>query len=457
MNRFIHPVLPALTPIIWVLFLAACTPLQRPAAEKADTSTAAKFDIPGRLERPDGLGTPEEQRYMKDAYLRLTQQIQQAPEHLDAYHKLAQWYMLEARVTGEHGHYFPAALEIINQALARAQSPDDLYQAHFLKASVLLSLHQFDQALKHGREALAHNPHSALVYGVLVDAQVELGNYEQAVAMADKMVSLRPDLRSYARVSYVREIHGDVAGAIEAMKMAVDAGLPGNEDKAWCRLTLGNLYASYGDLPNAELQYALALEERPGYPFAMEGMALLARKKEDPAAAMDWLNQACQLIPEVSFYQEKASLFQELGKTDSSELMIGEVLAMLEDDEAHGHNMGLAFAEVYRDFIQDYPQALVYAKKEWEQRPDNIETNQLMASIYWKLGDVEKANMHIQKARSTGAEDPELLCLAGLIEGAGGNLSQAQALIKRSFSYDPFQDHDFAKEAKQVLNQQAAR
>jgi hypothetical protein len=39
-----------------------------------------------------------------------------------------------------------------------------------------------------------------------VDGNVEMGNYDSAVAFADKMVALRPDLTSYSRVSYLREI-----------------------------------------------------------------------------------------------------------------------------------------------------------------------------------------------------------------------------------------------------------
>ena len=50
------------------------------------------------------------------------------------------------------------------------------------------------------------------------------GNYEEALKNADQMASIRPDLRSYSRVSYMREIHGDRDGAKQAMKMAGDAG-----------------------------------------------------------------------------------------------------------------------------------------------------------------------------------------------------------------------------------------
>jgi hypothetical protein len=54
----------------------------------------------------------------------------------------------------------------------------------------------------------------------LVDGNVEMGNYATAIEEADKMISIRPDIRSYSRASYLREIHGDYPGAIDAMKLA---------------------------------------------------------------------------------------------------------------------------------------------------------------------------------------------------------------------------------------------
>ena len=51
--------------------------------------------------------------------------------------------------------------------------------------------------------AVALNPNNAFVYGLLCDANVELGHYDEAVRMADKMNQVRPDLRAYSRVSYL--------------------------------------------------------------------------------------------------------------------------------------------------------------------------------------------------------------------------------------------------------------
>ena len=142
--------------------------------------------------------------------------------------KLAEVFINEARITGEHGHYYPAALQMLNSILDKPSENDDItFRALSHKAGVLLSLHQFAEALEVGQKAVTLNPYNAHIHGVLVDAYVELGEYEAAVKMADKMVSIRPDLRSYARVSYLREIHGDVDGAIAAMKLAVSAGYPG--------------------------------------------------------------------------------------------------------------------------------------------------------------------------------------------------------------------------------------
>jgi len=66
---------------------------------------------------------------------------------------------------------------------------------------------------------------------------VEMGNYTAAVENSDKMVSIRPDIRSYSRISYLREIYGDYPGSIEAMKMAVGAAYR-DEATEWSRVQL---------------------------------------------------------------------------------------------------------------------------------------------------------------------------------------------------------------------------
>ena len=136
-----------------------------------------------------------------------------------------------------------------------------------------MSQHQFSEARDLAEKARQINPSNAYVYGVLVDANVELGNYEEAVAMSDKMQALKPSLESYSRASYLREIYGNYPGAIAAMKLAVEAGLPGSEPQCWSKNTLGHLYETTGSLKDAGIEYDEILAMRPSYAFALRGKA----------------------------------------------------------------------------------------------------------------------------------------------------------------------------------------
>ncbi len=124
-----------------------------------------------------------------------------------------------------------------------------------------------------------------------MDANVELGNYDEAVKLADKMVEIRPDLRSYSRVSYLREIHGDVDGADRR-----DG--PGREvprcprsriqPPMAARQTMGELHLCRYGMPDKAGGDAprRAGNDRANYPFAIAGLAELEMDKGNyPAAA----------------------------------------------------------------------------------------------------------------------------------------------------------------------------
>src|SRR5207253_9237219 len=126
---------------------------------------------------------------------------------------------------------------------------------------------QFVAALDWGRRARRLDPASSRALGVIGDAEIELGRYPDALSSVQQMVDLRPDLSSYARVSYARELFGDVPGAIEAMQKAVEAGGPVPENSAYTRVLLGNLYLNAGRPPQPDREYRRELFEYPGYPY----------------------------------------------------------------------------------------------------------------------------------------------------------------------------------------------
>ena len=87
--------------------------------------------------------------------------------------------------------------------------------------SLALIRHQFAEALLYGHRAERLLPGSSRPYGVIGDALVELGRYDEAFAAFERMISLRPSLASYSRVAYARELVGDRKGAVGAMELAL--------------------------------------------------------------------------------------------------------------------------------------------------------------------------------------------------------------------------------------------
>ena len=171
----------------------------------------------------------EEWKMTSKRGLDLMKAIRINPDDTKSTLSLASLYIQEARVTGNYAYYDKAAMKYVNDVLQR--EPGN-FEAMTLKSVIYLSQHHFQDGFTTAQQAKSLNPYNAFVYGLLIDGSVELGHYDSAVNFADKMVSIRPDIRSYSRISYLREIYGDYPGAIEAMNLAVNAGLPGDETHA---------------------------------------------------------------------------------------------------------------------------------------------------------------------------------------------------------------------------------
>jgi tetratricopeptide (TPR) repeat protein len=370
-------------------------------------------DIPALLDRPEQVRHGSEWDDIQNRYAANRNKAAANPDDADARLQLAEVFINEARITGEHGHYYPAALTMLDAVLAKNPKDYDLkFRALATKAGVQLSLHQFWQALETGKLALAMNQHNAQVFGVLVDAHVELGEYDMAVEMADRMMAIRPDLRSYSRVSYLREIHGDVPGAIEAMQMAVQSGHPALEETAWAMLTLGELYQRYGEPDKALATFKTVLENRENHPFAIGAMANVYLENKEYNKAEALLSQAMGIIPEVGFYMDMAKLQLATGRHAEAAKLTDKILTMLQDDTDSGHNINLELADVHAHFKNDYGTALKYALLEHAVRPKNIDVNRQLALLYHEMGNGPKAAEHAKAAAATNSKHPDLLALS---------------------------------------------
>ena len=89
------------------------------------------------------------------------------------------------------------------------------------------------------------------------------------------MVGLKPTLAAYSRVSYFRELNGDLDGAVEAMRLAAAAGGGSVEASAYVESLLGKLEVDRGRYGSAEQAYGRALSLDPTYAPALAGLARL--------------------------------------------------------------------------------------------------------------------------------------------------------------------------------------
>jgi len=434
--------------IIMTLLASSCgetTGNDATASTAASTAVVDKFKLTSLLDRDKNLSY-EEFVKINAKYEKLKAQYAKDPSDYAALLKLSEIYIYEARVTGEHPYYYTAALQTLDEILKYdgRLTKDQKFTALFYKATVQLSQHNFNEALTTGNKALAVNNLNSGIYGVLVDANVEIGNYDQAVQMCEKMMEIRPDLRSYSRTSYLREIYGDLTGSKKAMLMAINAGAPYSEYKCWAIVTLGKIYEAEGALDSAAVCYELSTQERANYPFGIAGKASVEAKKGNYEAAKKTYDEALAILPEIGFNIELASLMQKEGKKAEVDKMIGEIEQMFKEDIESGHNMNLEFATFLYSFKNDYKTALEYGLEELKNRPNNIDVNKLLAYVYYGLGDMENAKKHTETALRTGKKDADLMCINGL-------LNKDADQIKQSFVLNPYQDHTLVEEGKKYL------
>ncbi|MGH9143306.1 MAG: tetratricopeptide repeat protein, partial [Vicinamibacterales bacterium] len=215
--------------------------------------------------RPTSLGTRDAGTSRADLGSRIAELravVLARPEDAGAAVMLADALVRQTRITGNTG----LAIEA-EAALERALVNDPAnYDANRELGSLLLTQHRFREAVAVGDKNRDARPYDPINYGIIGDGHLELGEYDQAFAAFDKMMSLRPSSASYARVAYARELQGNITGAIESMKLAADATPPNDpEALAWHRAQVGDLYLRLGKLHEAESEYVAASHAFPGH------------------------------------------------------------------------------------------------------------------------------------------------------------------------------------------------
>ena len=371
--------------------------------------------------------------------------IEKMPDSPMGYTQLAAVYIKRARATGDFSLNSKAETAI-EKALQVA--PEDAAAQKF-KASLHLTFHRFAEALDLGKKMQNEYPNDAFIYGVLTDANVELGNYKEAVEAAQKMVDLKPNTSSYARVAHLRSLNGDTAGAVEMFKTAARTADPlDKEAQSWCLVQLGDELWKNGKYVESEKVYDEALANLPNYYLALPGKGRARAIQGDFDSAITILTDALNRVPNVETAILLGDIYTKQGNIEKAKQHYDLVEVIEQKIGVNNDQKRLAL--MWADQNMRLDDALTITKRESELRKDIFTADALAWTLY-KKGQLAEAKTAIDNAMNPKANDARIYYHAGMIEKDLGNKAEAKKMLEAALKINPMFDLLQAENARNAL------
>jgi tetratricopeptide (TPR) repeat protein len=341
-------------------------------------------------------------------------------------------YVEQARITADFSRYAEAEGALQHSLSVR---PEGNPEALTGLGALANARHQFAEARQFAQQALRLNPYHAGAYGVLADAETQLGNAEAATAAVQQMLDLRPGLPALARASYDLEQRGRIAEAAAVMRRALEAAFH-PADIAFSRHLLGELAWHSGDLDLAEAQYRAGLAADSTYLPLRHGLAEVAAARGEVDVALAAFAELTSGSPTPDDLLVYAELLRAAGMDDEAAEQLARAEVAHESFTAAGGTDDLTLAELA--IAQDRPaDALRLAQQEWQRREFADGADTLAWALHLNGRDAE-AIEYAQRAASLGARNAEYAFHRGMIELSLGDRSAAREHLGRALDINPY-------------------
>lgn len=379
---------------------------------------------------------------------RLQAMVQKQPEKLEAWVELGHSWIRKARDAQRPGLYANAGA---CADLVLAKQPNNR-PALELQGLVLMNDHRFEEARALMTSVLERTPDDPVALGTLSDADLELGRTQEAVEAAQRMMDLKPNLPSYSRAGHLQWLRGDLQGAKESLRLAIDAGNDGKdkEPKAWVMVQAAMLFWNEGDADGAEAGFDETLRWLPDFPPALVGKARVLMGRGDGKAAAELLSKAYQANPLV----ETGWLLGDARELAGDAAAGQRVWAEVEKRGRSADPRTLALFWATKD--REHEAALKLAEVERKTRDDEY-TEDVLAWALYRAGRLDEALAASDKANALGTRDARLWFHAGAIRLAKGEAAKGQALIRKALALNPHFDVTGEAEARRLLEARMAK
>jgi tetratricopeptide (TPR) repeat protein len=370
-----------------------------------------------------------------DRDIMLVQKVLKQHQVPELYYRLGDLYLQKGRQTGDIT-YFNLADKSLREAL---KTDPQMAVAHRHLAFVLYSLHDFAGASIEAHEAIRLNPNDSYAYGVLGDAQLETGQYDDCAVTYEKAVRLNGDLYTYSRRSGLETIEGKNDLALADLKRALEHGARAGEPPegmAWAQVTLAQDYFLMGKLAEADAQGEAALKTDPGYHRAYAVLAEVRAAQDRLEESADFYRRAIAVIPLPEYAAALGDVDTKLGnqKDAIQQRQLVEFIARLNTLNRVLYNRVLV--DFYADHDIEHETALNLATGEFKVRHDIYGEDALAWALY-RDGNARQALPHTMAAVRFKTTDARLYFHAGMICAKLGKNEQARSNLRHALEINP--------------------
>jgi tetratricopeptide (TPR) repeat protein len=252
---------------------------------------------------------------------------------------------------------------------------DNIYRS---LAANNITKHEFRQARTNLQEALAIGDGKASSYLMLVDVNLELGDYPGAEHIL-KSFTNKKSFAYLIRDAKIKDHQGDLDSAIILMEHAVDRIKENKSLFTWTMSNLGDMYGHASRISESYQAYLEVLKQDPDYDHALKGIAWIAvvhdRNTQEAKRILNFIDtrkatpdmhlmlaEIAEVENDAGEKKKQLELFTNEARNSKYGGMYNTYLAKLEAEEFSNPQTAISIAE---QEIQNRPTPLSYDLLAW--------------------------------------------------------------------------------------------